>query len=115
MLSTRLKDLSKALGESRAHQASTARRTTQVLSQSKKENSDGSKEEAKPEFLQVFSVLDNVLGISAKVIAACEAQTQKLKRLRVEQKSREVSEQALIDDSHTFLDSMLPALMLIEL
>ena len=46
--SARLKDLSKAFGQSRSYQASTARRTIQVLNQSIKENNDDSKEEVKP-------------------------------------------------------------------
>ena len=85
------------------------RRTILVLNQSRKENSDGSKEEVKPEFLQMFSVLDNVLDISAKVIAGGKAQTQELKRLYIEHKSREASEQTLSWTVHC------PALMPIEL
>ena len=46
--SARLKDLSKAFGQSRGYQASTARRTIQILNNSMKENCDGNKEEVKP-------------------------------------------------------------------
>ena len=55
----------------------------------------------------MFGALDNVLDVSAKGIAGDKAQTQELKRLSTWHKSREASEQTLIENSRTFLDSKL--------
>ena len=88
----RLKRLSEAFRQSRSYQALTSRRTTQVLNQSAKESSNGSKEGVKPEFLQMFGTLDSMLGVSSKATAGGKAQTQELKRLHAEHKSREASE-----------------------
>ena len=59
--------------------------------------------------MQTFSALDSALGTSTKFIAGGKVQVQELKRLRVERKSREASEQAFIDDSRAFLGSTLPS------
>lgn len=88
---------------------SSARKIIQALKQSIQKNMYDSTQQVNVELLSSFYVLDNMLGIIAKLIAGLIAQTQELKRLYIEHKEREASYQALICSSHTFLDSTFPS------
>ena len=97
--SARVIDLSKAFGQPQ-YKLPSAKKTIETIN-----NSINDKNVDNDHLQSMFSVLDNVLDISAKVIAGGDEETKELKRLYLEKKNRETTEDILIHNSSRFLDN----------